>query len=114
MMSLNEYFAKLTPEQSLVMNKIRELGRALVPKAEEVMGYGVPSFKLKGRPVFYYAAFKEHVGIYPASDEIIKIIPELAIYRAGKGTFKFPLSEPIPYSLIEKFVRVKIDSSQKL
>lgn len=110
MVTVNEYIQAQDPEQKKFLLKLRAMIASMAHTAIDAMGYGVPSYKLNGKPLVYYAAFTKHVGIYPASDEAIKAIPELNQYRGGKGTFKFPISEPIPYELIKQFVAFRIDS----
>ena len=80
--------------------------KKLLPKAEEKLSYGVPSFKLDGKTIMY-AAFKNHIGLYPEPKIIEFFKDELKPYPTSKGTIKFDLSEPIPYDLIEKIVRYK-------
>ena len=103
---VTEYIDKQPLLQKDILVKIRELIRDLIPNAEEKMSYGVPAFKLKGKQILY-AAFKEHIGIYPEPEIIEKFEKELKNYETAKGTIKFSLDKPVPYDLIKKIVEQK-------
>jgi uncharacterized protein YdhG (YjbR/CyaY superfamily) len=100
---VSEYIDKQPSPQKEILIKIRELIRKLIPNAEEKMSYGAPAFKLNGKQILY-AAFKNHVGIYPEPEIIEKFKEELKDYETAKGTIKFSLDKPIPYDLIKKII----------
>lgn len=89
------------------MKKLRKVIRSSAPLAEEVMSYGVPAFKVNGRLLTAYAAFKEHVGLYPEPETIKSFEKELKNYTTSKGAIQFRLDTPIPYDLIEKIITYK-------
>ncbi len=97
----------LPSETQDILQKIREIGRKVVPESTEAVSYGMPTLKLNGKNFFHFCGFKNHIGVYPAIDEEDSKIPELKKYRTGKGTFQFKLSEPIPYDLIEKMIKYR-------
>lgn len=103
---VSEYIDKQESRQKETLIKIRELVRDLVPTAEEKMSYGAPAFKLNGQQILY-AAFKNHIGIYPEPEIIEKLRDKLVDYQTAKGTIKFDLDKPIPYDLIKRIVRLK-------
>lgn len=103
---VSEYIAKQKLPQKEILIKIRELIKELIPEAEEKMSYGAPAFRLDNKQVLY-AAFKEHVGIYPEPEIIEEFKEELKDYETTKGTIKFKLDKPIPYDLIKKIIRFK-------
>jgi len=103
---VSEYIAKQKSPQKEILIKIRELMRKLVPAAEEKMSYGAPAFKLEGKQILY-AAFKEHIGIYPEPEVVEKFREELKEYEMAKGTIRFSLKKPIPYDLIGKIISYK-------
>ncbi|MFA6518134.1 MAG: DUF1801 domain-containing protein [Candidatus Shapirobacteria bacterium] len=103
---VSEYIAKQKSPQREILMKIRELIARLIPDAEEKMSYGAPAFKLSGKTILY-AAFKEHVGIYPEPEIIEYFKKDLKNYKTAKGTIKFDLDNPIPYALIEKIISYK-------
>lgn len=103
---VSEYIDKQPVTQKEILIKIRELIKNLIPTAEEKMSYGAPAFRLNSKQILY-AAFKNHVGIYPEPEIIEKFKEELKNYETAKGTIKFSLDKPIPYDLIEKIVKFK-------
>ena len=67
-----------------------------------MISYQIPAYKLQGAAVIYFAGWKEHYSLYPASDRLVKAFKaELAPYKVSKGTIRFPLTEPVPVKLIE-------------
>lgn len=105
MKTVDEYLNGLSADQRQELEKIRELVKELVPDTEEVMSYGVPTFKYHKRPLLYYAAYTNHFSIYPASDEMIKVVgKDLEKFRASKGTLRFIKEQPIPNSLLKEII----------
>ncbi len=102
------YINKQVSPQKEIIKKIRSLIQRTAPVAIEGMSYGVPAFKLNGSNLIVYAAFKNHVGIYPEPETIKVFEKELTNYETSKGTVKFKIDEPIPYSLIEKIIKYRI------
>lgn len=102
--TIDEYILTFPEEAQIILEKVRETIRKAVPAAEETISYQIPTFKLDGRYLVYFAGYKNHVSLYPlpSSDEIAT---ELAPYKAGKGTVRFALDRPIPYGLIRKMVQ---------
>jgi uncharacterized protein YdhG (YjbR/CyaY superfamily) len=77
-----------------------------IPDAEKVISYGIPTYKLNGTYIVYFAAFKKHISLYPVSDETLKSLKKDSTYIiAGKGTIQFPIDKPLPLSLIRKIVK---------
>jgi len=100
---ITQYINKQKSPQKEILQKIRKLILKVVPLATEEMKYGVPAFKVNGN-VLMYAAFKNHIGIYPQPETIKALTRELEKYETAKGTIKFKLTEPVPYTLIEKII----------
>ena len=105
--NIDDYIAGFPKETQAILKKIRLTIRKAAPDAEETIGYQIPTFKLKGNLV-HFAAFKNHIGFYPAPTGIEKFKKELAIYQGGKGTLQFPLDQPMPYNLISKVVKFRV------
>jgi uncharacterized protein YdhG (YjbR/CyaY superfamily) len=97
--SVDDYIASASPEVRVILERIRRLVRAMVPSAYETISYQMPAFKLE-KVFFSFAAFKNHIGIFPPVKGNRKLQTDLRPYRGQKGNLKFPLSEPIPYELI--------------
>jgi len=103
---VKQYIDKQKSPQKEILQKIKKLVQNIVPLATEAMSYGVPAFKLNGN-IIMYAAFKNHIGIYPEPETIKVFAKDLECYETTKGTIKFKLVEPIPYNLIEKIVKYR-------
>ncbi len=105
--SIDEYIARFPDDVQTLLQKVRATISETVPEAEETISYQMPTFKLKGKYLAYFAAFKHHIGFYPTPSGIEALKEEVAPYEAGKGTLRFPFNEPIPYELIAKIAAVR-------
>ena len=103
--TIDDYIASKPPEVQPILEAVRQTLRKAVPEADEAISYEIPTFKLDGRYVVYFAAWKNHLSVYPIPDADEALEKELAPFRAAKGTLKFPLGEPIPYDLIERVAK---------
>ena len=107
--SVEAYIAGASPETRKKLRELRALVKKTAPRVTERISYGIPTFDLNGKYLVYMAAFKEHVSIYPAIGALARELrEELAPYRAGKGTLRFPLDRALPKTLIRKFVRARV------
>jgi uncharacterized protein YdhG (YjbR/CyaY superfamily) len=105
---VDKYINSFPEETQTILKKIRKMIADIIPQADQVISYGVPTFKINGKYVIYFAGYKNHISLYPASDELVENVKDAEKYRVSKGTLKFKLSEPIPYDLIEKVVKFKV------
>jgi uncharacterized protein YdhG (YjbR/CyaY superfamily) len=105
---MDEYIAGFPNDVQEILERIRMTIRKAAPDAEETISYQLPTFTLKGHYLIYFAAYKKHIGVYPAPTGIEKFKNELSIYGSGKGTLKFPLDKPIPFGLISKIVKFRV------
>jgi uncharacterized protein YdhG (YjbR/CyaY superfamily) len=105
--TIDEYVAGLPEETRPILEKLRSTIAKSAPDAEETINYGIPTFKLNGNLV-HFAAFKNHVGFYPAPSGIEAFKIELSVYEGAKGSIKFPLDKPLPYDLISKIVKFRV------
>jgi uncharacterized protein YdhG (YjbR/CyaY superfamily) len=96
-----------------ILKKIRMTIREAAPRAEETISYQIPTFKLDGRYLIYFAAFKNHASIYPAPRGVEKFKKELAKYEGGKGTVRFPLNAPIDFGLIRRIVKHRLQENRE-
>ena len=106
--SMAGYIAAQPAAARAALKRVRGTIRKAMPKAEEVMSYGIPAYKLNGRVVIFFAGWKRHYSIYPATDGLAEAFKdELASYEISKGTIPFPLSEPVPVRLIERIAKFR-------
>lgn len=89
---------------------MRQTIRDLAPEAEEVIGYGIPTFKLNGNLV-HYGGFKTHIGFYPGPSGLIPFQNELANYKQSKGSVQFAIDQPLPLKLIVKIVAFRMQEN---
>lgn len=101
---VQRYIAGQNPVKGKILQKLRMLIKKIAPLAQECMHYGVPAFKIHNDPLIMYAAFKNHIGIYPQPETVQAFAKELEAYKSAKGSIRFMLSEPIPYPLIKKII----------
>ena len=105
--NIDEYIAAFPPDIRKRLEEMRATIRKAAPEAEEAISYAIPTFKLKGNLV-HFAAFKHHIGFYPAPRGIEAFKKELSPYEGGKGTVQFPLDQPLPLPLITKIVKFRV------
>ena len=103
--TIDEFISQYPPDIQTILQKIRALIQKSAPEAEEAMAYGIPTFKLNGKNLVHFSAFKEHIGFYPTPSGIAKFKKELSAYEWAKGSVKFPLDRSIPYALIGKITQ---------
>lgn len=107
--SVDDYLAGLPADRRVALQELREAIREAAPQAEEGIAYNMPAFRLRGRFLVSFQAFKAHTSLFPASDRVREALgPDLAPYLHGKGTIRFPASEPIPLNLVTWLVQVRL------
>ena len=107
MKRLIEYIQSFPPDIQNILEKIRQTIHKAAPEAVEAISYGMPAFKQNGA-IIYFAAHKNHIGLYPMASSIEAFKKELSRYKSSKGAVQFPLNEPIPFELIEKIVKFRV------
>lgn len=106
--SVAEYIAAQPRATASVLAKVRSILKKALPNAEEVISYQIPAYKLDGRAAIYFAGYKEHFSVYPASDAVLHALGESAKkHLASKATLRFALDEPLPAKLIERVAKVR-------
>lgn len=105
--NIDEYIAGFPKDVQKVLKEMRSTINKAAPEAEEKISYAIPTFALKGNLV-HFAAYKNHIGFYPAPRGIAAFKNELSKYEGGKGTVQFPLDKPLPISLITKIVKFRV------
>jgi uncharacterized protein YdhG (YjbR/CyaY superfamily) len=106
-LSIDQYIAGCAPEVRAILKKLRAAIRRAAPAAAEVISYRMPAFALHGI-LIYFAAFKNHVGIYPPIKGHARLEAAAAKYAGPKGNLKLPLDQPMPYVLIARIVKFRV------
>lgn len=109
-LQVRTYLAALPADKRRHVQKLREAIRAAAPDAVESFGYGMPAFRLDGKPFVWYAAGKHHSSFYPLSKATtLALATKLEGYKnSGKGTIRFRLNEPLPTALVRRLVKARI------
>ena len=106
--SVDEYVASQPEAVQGLLKRVQSVIRKAVPGAEEMISYKIPTYKLHGGPVLYFAGWKQHYSLYPATAHLVAAFKEdLAAHEVRKGTIRFPLSEPVPVKLIERIAKFR-------
>jgi uncharacterized protein YdhG (YjbR/CyaY superfamily) len=106
--SVDEYITSHPEAVQSILRRVRSTIRKALPGATEVISYQIPAYKLPGGSVLYFAGWKHHYSLYPASDRLAAAFKdELAPYKVNKATISFPLSGPVPVKLIERIARFR-------
>jgi len=103
----DEYIQTFPKETREILENIRQTIKKTAPGAEEAISYQIPTFKLNGNLV-HFAAFKNHIGFYPAPSGSAAFKTELSVYKSGKGSVQFPMDKPMPLALIKKIVKYRV------
>ena len=102
--TVDEYIGSFPEDVEAVLREVRRRILSVVPEAGETISYQIPAMTLNGKSLVQFAAWQQHISLYPVPDADPAFAAELAPYLAGKGTLRFPLHEPIPDGLIERLV----------
>ena len=111
--SVDEYIASQPKESQRVLRRVRTILRGALPKsAEESISYQIPTYKIDGRAVIYFAGWKTHYSLYPLGEHVTTTLAkELAPYEVAKGTVRFPLAERTPTHLIQRIAKLRAEAS---
>jgi uncharacterized protein YdhG (YjbR/CyaY superfamily) len=110
---VDAYIAAQPAEVRPLLESIRDVIRGEVPEADEVMGYGIPSYKLDGKYLIHFGAAKRHIGLYATPDGHAEFEAELSKYKRGKGSVQLPLDQPLPLDLIKRITRYRVETIRK-
>lgn len=110
---IDEYISQFPLEVQSILKKIRSTIRKAVPEATEAISYQIPTFRLNDKNLIHFAAFKNHVSVYPAPRSAPQLESVLAKYKGGKGTVQFPLDESISYDLISRIALYLVDTHHR-
>ena len=103
--SIDDYVAGFPPDVQEILQEIRRVAHAAVPGMAETIKYQMPTLTLDGTSLVHFAGWKHHLSLYPEPQADEELERELDPYRAGRGTLRFRLDQPIPYALIGRVVQ---------
>ena len=110
--TVDEYFSALPKKQRDILEGLRKTITQVAPQAEEVISYNMPAFKWNGMLV-WYAAYKNHIGLYPRPSAIEAFKKELAGYKTSKGAIQFPIEKGVPTNLVKKIVKFRLKENEQ-
>lgn len=110
--TIDEYISNYPQNIQQMLEAIRAAICKAAPDATEMINYGIPTFYLKGNLV-HFAAYKNHIGFYPAPSGIAAFKEELSAYKSSKGAVQFPVDKPLPLSLISKIVQYRAKENKE-
>jgi len=108
--NIDEYISTFPKNIQTILQELRQVIRDVAPEAKEVISYQIPTFKLNGNLV-HFAAFKDHISFFPTSSGVEAFKRELSDYETSKGTIRFPLDKPIPFDLIKRIVKYRVEEN---
>lgn len=111
--SMDEYIGTFPEDVQKILEELRRTIKAAAPEAEETISYNIPTFKMNGRYLIYFAGWKNHISLYPIPIGSEAFNKQISKYAEGKGTLKFPIDKPLPWKLITKIVKLKLSENQK-
>ena len=111
METVASYFAKFPEASQKRMQQIRTLILEKAPEARESINYGMPAYKTNGKPLIYFAAFKNHIGLYATPSGHTHFADALSQYKQGKGSVQFPNEQPLPLDLIAEIIAFRVEEN---
>lgn len=110
---VDEYISMFPDNIQELLREMRATIKEAAPEAEEVISYQMPAYKFYGM-LIYFAAFKNHIGLYPGVSGIDTFKDELSVYKEAKGSVQFPFNKPLPLDLIARIVKFRVTENLKL
>ncbi|RZJ74312.1 MAG: DUF1801 domain-containing protein [Flavobacterium sp.] len=111
--TIQDYIASFPPETQVFLMQVYDTIKQTAPDATESISYTMPAFKLNGKPLVYFAGYKNHIGFYATPTGHKEFEAELARYKQGKGSVQFPLNEPMPLALIKRITEFRVAENLK-
>jgi uncharacterized protein YdhG (YjbR/CyaY superfamily) len=109
--SVDEYIDSYPEETQKYLRKVRDTVKKAAPDSIESISYGMPAYKLYGKALVYFAGYDKHIGFYATPTGHSEFASELSKYKQGKGSVQFPLDEPIPFDLISRITKFRVQEN---
>jgi uncharacterized protein YdhG (YjbR/CyaY superfamily) len=109
--TVDNYINTFPENVQILLKQIRAIIKENVPEAEESIAYQMPAYKINGKPLVYFAGFKNHIGFYATPTGHAQFERELSKFKQGKGSVQFPLDKPIPLNLIARIVKFRVEEN---
>jgi uncharacterized protein YdhG (YjbR/CyaY superfamily) len=109
--TVDEYIKRYPAKLQAILQKLRRTIKAAAPDAKEVISYSIPGYTQNGMLVFF-AAWQKHISLYPAPWDAEDLEKEMSAYKGSKGTIQFPLDQPLPFGLVTKMVKYRVQQNQ--
>ncbi len=112
--AIDEYLAALDEPKRTTLQALRQTIHAIIPRAEECISYGMPAFRLEGKVIAGFAAFKNHLAFLPHSGYVLRELSvDVAGYESTPGSLHFPIDKPLPKSLVKKLIATRLEEVRK-
>lgn len=102
--TVEAYIQTFPPETQAMLNALRNHVLSQLPGVSEGIGYQMPAYKWKGKPLVYFAGYKNHLGFYPTSGPLEHVKEKILGFKHSKGAIQFPLDKPLPWDLIDECI----------
>lgn len=113
--TIDDYISTFPEAVQIILREVRNTIQKAEPEASEAISYGIPTFKLQGKNLVHFAAFKNHIGFYPTPNGMDSFQEALSNFKQGKGSVQFPLNKPMPWGLIKEITTFRAKKiAQKL
>jgi len=109
--SVDNYIKTFPESVQKMLQQVRKTIKSAAPDAIEGFSYMMPAYKMNGKPLVYFAGYKNHIGFYATPTGHLAFEKELSKYKQGKGSVQFPLDEPMPLDLIKQIVKFRVAES---
>ena len=106
--TVDAYISQFQKSTQQILSQVRDAIKEGAPDAEEMISYGMPAYKLHGKPLVYFAGYEKHIGFYATPTGHAAFEKQLSKYKQGKGSVQFPLEDAMPLELIRKMVQFRV------
>lgn len=105
---IDEHLKNVSPGQKQQLDRVRAVAKQMAPDAEETISYGVPALKYKGQYLIGFAAYQNHLSIFPTPGPIAALKDKLGDFQVSKGAVQFTIEHPIPEPLLKQIIEIRL------